>query len=105
MTILQWNMNGFYSHLAELQYMISKINPQYICSSRFKRNQLGKLRNYNVYQINRPNTNIASGGVAIFASNPTDQLYLTTDLKAVAIRTFLPNTNKITIYCLYLLPR
>lgn len=108
MAIIQWNMNGFYSHLAELQHIISKIDPLFICiqETRFAKDQIGKLRNYNTYQKNRTDATIASGGVAIFSKNniACEQLDLNTELEAIAIRTYMYNYKRVTICCLYLPP-
>lgn len=94
-------MNGFYSHLAELQHLISKINPLYICiqETRFKSTQTVNLRNHNVYRKDRNNPRNASGGVAIIVQNHllTDEIPLTTELEAIAVSTHVPNVGKITI--------
>lgn len=63
----------------------------------YKKNQIGKLRNYNVHQKDRVDTVIASGGVAIFTKNniPCEPLNLITDLEAVTITTYMQNRKKL----------
>lgn len=106
MDIIQWNPNGFYSHIGELQILIAQNNPEIICiqETRFKPNQTATLKNYSAYQKNREDCLAASGGVAIFIKNNrhSHEIPLQTELEAIAIETYLP--NKLTICCLYLPP-
>lgn len=106
MTLIQWNSNGFYSHLAELQNIIAQTNPEFIClqETRFNRNKITTLKGYTVYQKNREDYRIASGGVAIFTANNifAEEIPLQTDLEAIAITTYAP--TKITICNIYLAP-
>lgn len=108
MAILQWNCNGFYSHLPELQHIISNINPLYIFiqESRLQPHQKCKLSGYKPYRKDRQNSSIASGGVTILAQNqiPANEIKLNTELEAIAISTYVPQMSKITICNVYLPP-
>lgn len=109
MALLQWNCNGFYSHLAELQHLITICQPYYVClqETRLHRKQKGNLNGYQKYRKDRDNANIASGGVAIYVAEKLEaqEIIITTDLEAVAVTTHTPDVGKMTICCLYLPPR
>lgn len=106
MALIQWNTNGFYSHLGELKLITAQIQPIFICiqETRFKGNQTGTLKGYTTFHKNRLDAGNASGGVAILAKNNyhAEEITLQTDLEAVAISTFVP--QKITICNIYLPP-
>lgn len=66
--ILQWNINGYYSKLHELQTLIKTITPVVIClqETNFKNDYVANLCNYKSYHKNREHCDRASGGAAIF---------------------------------------
>lgn len=108
MALLQWNLNGFFAHLPELQLIISQTKFYYLClqETRFRPNQSVNLKSYTNYRKDRENSNNASGGVAILVhdSIQAQQLDLKTELEAVAISTYIPNLSKVTICNIYLPP-
>lgn len=108
MALVQWNLNGYYSHLGELPYLIYNTSPYYIClqETRLKPNQDIKMKNYYSITKNRLANTIASGGVAIMIKENihATEINLNTNLEAVAITTNVPEINKITICNLYLPP-
>lgn len=104
--ILQWNCNGFYSHLPELQILIARYKPNYICiqETRLKSGNTITLKNYTAFTKNRNTDQIASGGVAILVkeTNYAEPIPLNTSLEAVAIKTYIPEET--TICSIYLPP-
>lgn len=106
MALIQWNANGFYSHLPELQNLLTQTKATYICiqETRCREDQTAKLRGYTTFQKNR-NTHLnASGGIAILVNNNSyaEEIPLQTDLEAVAILTY--TSQRITICNIYLPP-
>lgn len=105
MAIVQWNCNGFFCNLAEIQMLKTNIDPEIIClqETHLKTNQTTKLTGYEVIRKDRDH-NHASGGVGILIKDDRywTQINLNTDLEAVAIE--LQNTAKITICNIYIPP-
>ena len=102
--ILQWNLNGFYKKLNELELIIQKQSPNIICiqESNFNDNLIGKIPKFNTYYKNRTNALRSSGGVATFVSDNfySTQLNLITNLEAIAIT--IHGKEIITICNIYL---
>lgn len=96
MNILQWNANGFYTRYERLQLLCQNHKPEIICiqETNFKANSKGKLKGFKCYNKNRHYSNIASGGVAIFAKEylPAEQIDIQTEIEAVAIKIQAPAT-------------
>ena len=96
--ILQWNLNGFYTHFEMLKLLISEHQPKVIClqETHFKDNQKGTQKNFTTFVKNRINRH-ASGGVAIYVSNDVDstEIQINTDLEAVAVSLKTPVTINI----------
>lgn len=90
MIILQWNLNGFYSRLENLQYLCKLHNPDLICiqETNFKGKTHGKISGYNCIFKNRSNPEYACGGVAIYSkkSIPIEILKVKTNIEFVAIK-------------------
>lgn len=105
-TVIQWNNNGYFSHLPELQQIIAIHQPNFICiqETRLTPNNNTNLRSYQTYRKDRTNADIASGGVAIFVNNQNyaEELKINTDLEVIAIKTYLP--EPLTICNIYLPP-
>lgn len=108
MAIIQWNMNGLLTHLPELQQLISKISPSYICiqETRLNPSETLNLRKYTSFRKDRQTGQIASGRVAILVENSiyANQINLNSDIEAIAITTIVPNINKVTLCNIYLPP-
>ena len=102
-TIIQWNLNGFYRRLENLQRLTFERKPEIIClqETHFKSDSYGHLRGYKCYIKNRPSTH-ASGGVATYVKNDVHctHIKLNTTLEVVAVECYIP--NKITICNVYL---
>ena len=101
--ILQWNVNGFYNRLENLQKLINIIDAKIICiqESHFKADQCGSLKNFTKYYTNRQ-SNHASGGVAMYIKQHivSCKIELQTNLEAIAATCYLP--DKLTICNIYL---
>ena len=103
-TIIQWNINGYYTHYEQLQILINNFSPDIICfqETNFKRNHQPTLKHFNTFVKNRVNENHASGGVAITISDKYDstEIQLNSNLEAVAISISCP--KKIHICNIYI---
>lgn len=92
--IIQWNCNGFLSHLDEIKLILSKINCLAICiqESRFRSNCYTNLKNFKCFYKNVDSTSIAHGGVCIYLNNNIDgeEIQLNTELQVVAIKVKFP---------------
>lgn len=88
MIVLQWNLNGFYSRLENLQYLCKLHSPDIICiqETNFKGKSHGKITGYTCTFKNRSNPEYACGGVAIYSkkSIPIEILKIQTDMELVA---------------------
>lgn len=104
--IIQWNCNGFFSHLGELQAIIAKTQPKYVLlqETNLKPNTLAKMNGYTVHRNDRKTNQRASGGVAIFVKNTkhAEPIPLQTNIEAVAIKTYIPDL--VTICNIYIPP-
>lgn len=93
MKILQWNMNGFFPRLANLQILCRLHDPDIICiqETNFK-NSVGKIKGYKCFNKNRKNPNYACGGVATFIKDhlPTQELNIQSDIEVVATKILAP---------------
>lgn len=104
MIVLQWNLNGFYSRLENLQYLCKLHSPDIICvqETNFKGKSHGKITGYTCTFKNRSNPEYACGGVAIYSkkSIPIEILKIQTDMEFVAIK--INSTNPICIGNIYI---
>lgn len=69
--MIQWNLNGFYTHISNLQILI-QCNQTEVTSlqeTHATESKPVKLKGYTVYAENRENNPHASGGVAILVKN------------------------------------
>lgn len=87
--ILQWNINGFYKHLPELNLILSELHPFVLClqETHFK-SKPHQLKKFKCYSTNRRQQSIASGGVATYVSDEIDseQISLNSQLEVVAVK-------------------
>jgi exonuclease III len=102
--ILQWNPNGFYSKLDEINLLLNKYCPISIClqETNFINDKVCSLKNYTTYYKNRTNAGRASGGVAIYVNSNyhSEEIIINTNLEVVAVNVLIKNS--ITICNLYL---
>lgn len=103
--IIQWNCNGFYNHLAELQILKQQTNPDYIClqETHLKTDQKAKLNGYTSYNKNRDHQH-ASGGVSILIKNchHYEEIPINTNLEVQVLKVYYP--QEIYICNIYLPP-
>lgn len=106
MLLLQWNVNGFFKRLPNLQILLTKYKPKIVClqETHFKTNQCHSLKGYTSFFRNRTDIDHASGGVAIYISSDvtTCEIPLNTDLEAVAVS--INDSRKLTLCNLYIPP-
>jgi exonuclease III len=102
--ILQWNLNGFYKRISDLQIIINKYCPEIIClqETNFSNYKKNTLKGYTNYIKIRANAIRASGGISIFIkdSYSSEEIPVNTLLESVTISVQLK--QKITICNLYL---
>ncbi|KAF0749648.1 lipase member H-like [Aphis craccivora] len=50
--IIQWNINGFFSRLKELQILTKELNPAIVCiqETNFNENSNPTLKHYDIYK-------------------------------------------------------
>lgn len=105
-TILQWNCNGFYRHIADLKQLLNKYTPYSIAiqESRIKTFSSPKLNGYQCFFTNSNNVAHASGGVllCITSNIKCEEIILNTHLQAVAVIVHFP--IKHTICNIYIPP-
>lgn len=108
--ILQWNINGLYTHLEKLKLLLSQYQCKIFClqETNFKETNTYSLKGFSAFHHIRETANRASGGVAIYGSENyvADQIPLTTHYEAVAVsirapikfsicNIYLPNSHDI----------
>ena len=106
-TILQWNLNGVFARLPQLQLLINELQLNVIClqETNFKQLQIINLKNYKSYLKNR-NSFTANGGVATFVKETyhSEETPTNNDIELITIKiqlsfnihicnTYIPNTD------------
>lgn len=103
MTTINWNLNGYKTRLPQLQLLINKYNPEFLClqETHFKPRDKITLKNYNIYRKDNPN---GYRGVAIFVhkNNTSSEVILQTNLQAIAVRVMYP--EPCTLCSIYVAP-
>lgn len=106
--LLNWNCNGYYHHLEEIQLLISEYNPVILAiqETHLKDNQQVKLRNYDIIHKNEASGLRAHGGVLIAIRNDIHHeiIPLQSELQAVATKIYTSADKPITICSIYLPP-
>lgn len=103
MFLIQWNINGYHTHLDMLKILTNKYSPLLICiqETRFTDSKTTSPKSYNGFFKNRDEQPRAGGGVAIYIKNNIEarQLPITSQLEAVFIEiTFKQKLNICNIY-------
>lgn len=102
--IIQWNINGFYKKIDDLNIIIQEHNPIAIClqETNLKYQQESSFKNFSLFKKNRTEQLRASGGVAILVNSsvPSEEITLHTNLEAIAVTITLE--TKITLCNIYL---
>lgn len=103
MNILQWNINGTFHRISELNLMIKKHEPIAIAlqETHLKNNQMIKIKNYKSYSKNSDHVR-ASGGVALLVQEGIKHkpIRLNTHLQAIACQIHTP--KEYTFVSIYL---
>lgn len=104
MSIIQWNIDGFYSHKDEFKILLSEYDPIVVCiqETKFQYNHVPKLNNYTFIVENFDSPTVAKGGVACLIKNgySFEKVEIETRLQVVAVKIFYP--IKLTICSVYL---
>lgn len=105
MLLVQWNLNGFYTHLNKLQLLIKQTEPEIIClqETNFRDDHNHQLRGFQSYTRNRQDVQRASGGVTTFIKSniETQKINITTQYEVVAVTVHIA-PQKISIVNIYI---
>ena len=103
-SIIQWNINGYYTHLEQLKLIINEYTPIVISlqETNFKGEHSPKIQGYTCYVKNRESESYASGGVALLINDHIDsnEIHLDSEIEAIAAE--LNGPNKICVCSIYL---
>jgi len=104
-SLIQWNLNGFYSKIIDLKLLVNNLKPSIIClqETNLKPNHNATLKNYlGYFRERQTNPNRASGGVAILVKNniKSSPIPINSELEVIATRIQLH--HEITICNIYL---
>jgi len=94
---IQWNPNGFFSKLEEINLLLNKYCPISLCiqETNFTNNKVGSLRNYTTYYKNRTKVGKASGGMAIYINSNyhSEELFININLEVVTVNVLINKKN------------
>ena len=98
MLILQWNINGIYSHFGELKTLIAKYDPEIIAlqETHLRPNHKIKIQNYEIFRYDYLGGEIACGGTAILVKNnivSSPSNLSIGNLQAIAVKIDTPNLS------------
>lgn len=103
MTTINWNLNGLKTKRSQLQLLINKYNPEFLCleETHLKPRDTITIRNYNIYRKDNPN---GYRGVVILVhkNNTSSEIPLNGNLQAVAVRESYP--EPCTLCSIYIAP-
>lgn len=104
--ILQWNIDGFYSHLEELKQLLSQFQPIVIAlqETKFKRSNNPSLKNYSIFRKDFSHGLSACGGVALLAKSNYSPRSVQLQSELQAIATTLTVANLELTFCSIYLP-
>ncbi|KAI5735926.1 hypothetical protein M8J77_024290 [Diaphorina citri] len=101
--VLQWNINGIYSHFNELKCLIRKFSPLVICiqETHLAPDKEPKLRGFELYRSDYTGGRIACGGVCIYVHDScfSKQVQINTNLQCVAAQVKLPHFSQPISIC------
>lgn len=105
-TLIQWNCNGYYSHIEEIKLLMQQLNPLIFClqETHFPELHIPKMKNYNMYYKNFTPSQRARGGVATLVNKNTSskEIVLNTNFQAIAVSIHFP--IKICVCNIYIPP-
>lgn len=105
--ILQWNLNGYYNNLNELQILIKEYDPIIIAlqESHLKNQHTINLRNYTAFRKDDYNGLNARGGVLTLVKNSffSSPIPLVSHLQTIAVQVIV-NNKRISVCNIYLNP-
>ena len=92
---LQWNINGLWSRLPRIQYLLNEHQPKILAFQEHKLSNINFniFRGFNIYSFCRP---VAGGGgvcIGVYNNIPSTQIPLQTNLEAVACKIYFKNFN------------
>ena len=104
----QWNLDGYYKRLHELQILISQYHPSIIClqETHFRPDHKILLKNYTCFRKDYIDAKQACGGTAIFVHNsiPAQTITVRSPLQAISVSVKIPSlsSSPIAISSIYL---
>lgn len=104
-SLIQWNINGFYSKIIDLKLLINNLKPSITClqETNLKPNHNVTMKNYQGYfKVRQTNPNRASGGVAVLVKNNIKSLPIPINSELEVITTRIQLHHEITICNIYL---
>lgn len=103
-SIVSWNINSVHAKYPFLQMLLHDLNPTTLCLQETKLlpNANLFLKNFNIYREDFLSAGNAKGGVliAVRTSVYSEQVFINTDLQAVAVQIHLD--IPVTVCCIYL---
>ena len=105
-SLLQWNINGYVSHLEMFQVLLKEENPTVVAlqETHFKEMKTYCPKNFNGFHKTRENQQKASGGVSILVRKDINatEIPVKSDLEVIAVSIML--SRKINICNIYIPP-
>lgn len=107
MTISQWNINGYYAHLAESNRLEKLYKPMIIAlqETKLRKQDSPSMKTYSIFRLDNSYNLLASGSAALLVRSfhsPTS-LPPQTNFQAVAVQLII-NNLQLTICNIYLPP-
>lgn len=92
--IIQWNIDGFFSHLESFKLLVNKYLPYAICiqETKFNFNFVPEFKNYKNYYKNFQSELYAKRGLLTLVDDNffSEEVVLNTNLEALAVKIFTP---------------
>lgn len=108
MDLIQWNPNGFFSNIAEIQLLLQDFNPfaLLIQETNLRTTDTVKIKGYNCYRKDYTEGGRACDGVlTLIRSNlPQSEIRVVSNLQVITNQIFLPSRTPLTICNIYIPP-
>ena len=105
---LQWNLNGYYKRLAELQQLITRYNPIVIAlqETHLHKQSSTPSNQYSIFRYDHFNPQHANGGTAVMVQKNyrAEKIKSTSVLQNVAVQVHIPVLNSTITFCSIYIP-